>query len=61
MSKPPLRLCPVCRKPRVAEHAPFCSARCRDRDLVRWLDDGYAIPGRPQASSDAARDPDEDA
>ncbi len=41
------RLCPICRKPRSAEHAPFCSLRCRDRDLVRWLDDGYAVPGRP--------------
>ncbi|MET0251493.1 MAG: DNA gyrase inhibitor YacG [Novosphingobium sp.] len=40
------RLCPICRKPRAAEHAPFCSTRCRDRDLVRWLDEGYAIPGR---------------
>jgi len=38
--------CPICRKPRVAEHAPFCSSRCRDRDLNRWLDDGYALPGR---------------
>jgi endogenous inhibitor of DNA gyrase (YacG/DUF329 family) len=40
------RLCPICGKPRIAEHAPFCSTACRDRDLVRWLDDGYAIPGR---------------
>ncbi|WP_374418075.1 DNA gyrase inhibitor YacG [Novosphingobium arvoryzae] len=39
------RKCPICGKPRSAEHAPFCSNRCRDRDLVRWLDDGYALPG----------------
>ena len=39
--------CPICRKPRTAEFAPFCSKRCRDRDLLRWLDDGYAIPGPP--------------
>ena len=39
------RKCPICRKPRVAEHTPFCSTRCRDRDLVRWLDDGYVLPG----------------
>jgi uncharacterized protein len=42
-----LRKCPVCAKPRVAEHAPFCSQRCRDRDLMRWLDDSYAVPGPP--------------
>ena len=43
----PIRKCPVCGKPRSAEHSPFCSTRCRDRDLVRWLDDGYVLPGRP--------------
>lgn len=41
------RKCPICGKPRSAEHRPFCSTRCRDRDLVKWLDDGYAIPGEP--------------
>lgn len=41
----PARRCPICRKPRVAEHAPFCSARCRDRDLVNWLEEGYTLPG----------------
>lgn len=55
MTTPPVRKCPLCGKPRSAEHTPFCSTRCRDRDLVRWLDDGYAIPGRP-----AAGDEDED-
>ncbi|HEY6869780.1 MAG TPA: DNA gyrase inhibitor YacG, partial [Novosphingobium sp.] len=29
------------------DHAPFCSTRCRDRDLVRWLEGGYALPGPP--------------
>ena len=43
----PIRRCPVCGKARSDEHTPFCSTRCRDRDLVRWLDDGYAIPGPP--------------
>ena len=43
MSKP----CPLCRKPANPEFAPFCSARCKDRDLLQWLGDGYAIPGPP--------------
>lgn len=47
MSAVPIRKCPICGKPRSAEHAPFCSLRCRDRDLVQWLDDGYALPGPP--------------
>ncbi|PZQ53809.1 MAG: DNA gyrase inhibitor YacG [Novosphingobium pentaromativorans] len=37
--------CPICGKPRKAEHAPFCSKACRDRDLLQWLGDGYALPG----------------
>ena len=43
----PRRPCPICGKPRQAEHTPFCSARCRDRDLLKWLDDGYSLPGPP--------------
>ncbi|MBV1918112.1 MAG: DNA gyrase inhibitor YacG [Sphingomonadaceae bacterium] len=39
--------CPVCRQPRIPEHAPFCSSRCRDRDLGKWLDDSYCVPGPP--------------
>lgn len=39
--------CPICKKPRSEEHSPFCSLRCRDRDLVRWFGDGYAVPGPP--------------
>lgn len=27
-----------------AAHAPFCSQGCRDRDLMQWLGEGYAIP-----------------
>ncbi len=41
------RTCPICRKPRSATHAPFCSTRCKDRDLVRWFSDGYSVPGPP--------------
>ncbi|MFZ1744073.1 MAG: DNA gyrase inhibitor YacG [Pontixanthobacter sp.] len=41
------RPCPICRKPRVEEFHPFCSSRCRDRDLNQWFNDGYAVPGRP--------------
>ena len=40
------RKCPVCRKPRSEAFTPFCSKQCKDRDLVRWLADGYA-PGAP--------------
>jgi uncharacterized protein len=39
--------CPICRKPRHPDHTPFCSERCRDRDLARWFSDSYAVPGPP--------------
>jgi endogenous inhibitor of DNA gyrase (YacG/DUF329 family) len=41
------RPCPICKKPRSEAHAPFCSTRCKDRDLVRWFSDGYSVPGPP--------------
>jgi endogenous inhibitor of DNA gyrase (YacG/DUF329 family) len=37
--------CPVCGKVESAEHAPFCSRGCKDRDLLKWLGEGYRIPG----------------
>ncbi|HTQ15486.1 MAG TPA: DNA gyrase inhibitor YacG [Rhizomicrobium sp.] len=38
------RACPICRKPQDARFRPFCSRRCADVDLGRWLKGGYAIP-----------------
>ncbi|MDP6564444.1 MAG: DNA gyrase inhibitor YacG [Alphaproteobacteria bacterium] len=38
------RLCPVCRKPTADRFRPFCSGRCADLDLGRWLNESYAIP-----------------
>lgn len=41
----PARPCPICRKPADAAYLPFCSKRCADVDLGRWLTGGYVIPG----------------
>jgi uncharacterized protein len=38
------RTCPICGKPARHEMRPFCSARCADVDLHRWLSESYAIP-----------------
>jgi uncharacterized protein len=51
--KPTGKPCPICGKPAAQASRPFCSERCRDVDLNRWLSNAYAIP--------AARDDDEDA
>jgi len=36
--------CPICGKPASPERLPFCSARCADIDLHRWLTGAYAVP-----------------
>ena len=44
MSEIKLRNCPICGRPAAAKTRPFCSVRCADVDLGRWLTDSYAIP-----------------
>ncbi|MEZ5754152.1 MAG: DNA gyrase inhibitor YacG [Paracoccaceae bacterium] len=44
--------CPVCGKAAVAAYRPFCSRRCADVDLGRWLTGGYAIPAEPAEADD---------
>jgi len=39
------RACPICGKPRDPRYDPFCSKRCADVDLHRWLKGSYLIPG----------------
>ena len=56
------RGCPICGKPPVREHRPFCSGRCKQIDLGRWLGGTYRIPtderreGEPAAEDKKAED-----
>jgi uncharacterized protein len=56
--------CPICGKPAGERFNPFCSKRCADVDLGRWLKGGYAIPGAPanpaSPSNPSESDPEED-
>jgi endogenous inhibitor of DNA gyrase (YacG/DUF329 family) len=36
--------CPICGRPTEQSYRPFCSRRCADVDLSRWLRGAYAIP-----------------
>lgn len=36
--------CPICKKQASYEFRPFCSKRCADLDLGRWLDGAYRLP-----------------
>ncbi len=55
MKKSALAACPTCGKPETPQARPFCSDRCRDVDLNRWLTGAYAIPAVEEP------DPDDDA
>jgi endogenous inhibitor of DNA gyrase (YacG/DUF329 family) len=43
--------CPICGRPPVVGLLPFCSKRCADADLSRWLTGAYAVPGDEIAAS----------
>ncbi len=49
--------CPICRRPAKTDFRPFCSKRCADVDLSRWLSGVYVIPG---GGADADEDGDDD-
>jgi endogenous inhibitor of DNA gyrase (YacG/DUF329 family) len=46
-------LCVICHaRPQSDKYRPFCSKRCADIDLHRWLGGVYAIPGKPEEEED---------
>ncbi|WP_198370564.1 DNA gyrase inhibitor YacG [Roseomonas rosulenta] len=50
--RPALR-CPICRRPAAEATRPFCSERCAQADLGRWLSESYAIPASaPEETED---------
>ena len=51
----PARGCPICGKPASGGTYPFCSKRCADVDLNRWLKSAYVIPSA-EAPGEAERD-----
>ena len=44
--------CPICTAPTEKAFRPFCSRRCADVDLSRWLRGAYAVPGRADVDED---------
>ncbi len=49
----PKRPCPECGQPSARATFPFCSTRCKDVDLNRWLSGAYAIPVRDDEEDEA--------
>lgn len=52
----PKRPCPICGKTSTQAFHPFCSRRCADVDLHRWLGGTYAIPVQDAVADDEEGD-----
>jgi endogenous inhibitor of DNA gyrase (YacG/DUF329 family) len=52
--------CPICSRETVAAYRPFCSKRCADVDLGRWLTGRYAIPVEEEDAETPREPADED-
>ena len=49
--------CPICGKETADRLRPFCSKRCADVDLGRWLSGAYAVPAEaPEELEEAAEE-----
>ena len=46
--------CPVWSKDSTPEYRPFCSRRCADIDLGRWLNESYRVPVEDHEQDDAS-------
>jgi endogenous inhibitor of DNA gyrase (YacG/DUF329 family) len=51
--------CPICGRPAEPDFRPFCSRRCADIDLQRWLTGRYAVPAIEDEEGPADEPPEE--
>ena len=49
-------VCPICQSASVQAYHPFCSKRCSEVDLHRWLNESYAIPAVEDDSEGTGED-----
>ena len=49
--------CPICARETDSRYSPFCSKRCADIDLAKWLTGSYAIPSEDPVEEDGSEDP----
>ncbi|MBA3909845.1 MAG: DNA gyrase inhibitor YacG [Rhodobacter sp.] len=48
--------CPICGKAASPDYRPFCSRRCADVDLGRWLTESYRIPAKGDEAEEGGDD-----
>ena len=53
--RPAAQSCPICGKSIDPAFTPFCSNRCADLDLHRWLSGVYSIPAKDDEDEDGER------
>jgi endogenous inhibitor of DNA gyrase (YacG/DUF329 family) len=46
--------CPICQRPTTTDYRPFCSKRCADVDLAKWMRGSYAVPSEDPEDAEAA-------
>ncbi|MEO0387483.1 MAG: DNA gyrase inhibitor YacG [Pseudomonadota bacterium] len=49
--------CPICSKPTEKPWRPFCSRRCADIDLGRWMNEAYVLPETAADEDERPRPP----
>ena len=50
-------ICPICARETDAKYRPFCSRRCADVDLGKWLTGSYAIPAESDENPESDDEP----
>ena len=46
--------CPICANEATQKYNPFCSRRCADVDLAKWMNGAYAVPSHDPEDIEAA-------
>ena len=49
--------CPICQEKTVSKYRPFCSKRCADLDLAKWLNGSYAVPSQREEDTEDGGNP----
>ncbi len=51
--------CPICGEDSQQAFRPFCSKRCADIDLAKWLNGSYAVPSQREEDAETTSEPTE--
>lgn len=51
--------CPICGEDTLQAFRPFCSKRCADIDLAKWLNGSYSVPSQREEDAESVQEPPE--